>query len=117
MRIERRIVAAAIVEVGQQDEISRACQALAAAFRTPESELRQQLLGLHTFDWGADPHFRGSYSYIPAGALDAPEKMQTSEASTLFFAGEHTDATANWGTVHAALGSGLRAARQVLATL
>ena len=35
-------------------------------------------------------------------------------ADTLFFAGEHTDLTAHWGTVHAAYGSGLRAAGQML---
>jgi hypothetical protein len=35
-------------------------------------------------------------------------------ANTLFFAGEHTDTTGHWGTVHAALRSGLRAAAQTL---
>ena len=34
---------------------------------------------------------------------------------TLFFAGEHTDTTGYWGTVHGAMRSGLPAARQVLA--
>jgi monoamine oxidase len=34
--------------------------------------------------------------------------------STLFFAGEHTDTTGHWGTVHAAIRSGLRAGQQVL---
>ena len=36
---------------------------------------------------------------------------------TLYFAGEHTDTTGHWGTVHGALGSGLRAAEQVLSAL
>ena len=36
---------------------------------------------------------------------------------TLFFAGEHTDTTGHWGTVHGALCSGLRAAGQILDTL
>jgi monoamine oxidase len=35
--------------------------------------------------------------------------------STLFFAGEHTDTSGHWGTVHGALRSGYRAAKQVLA--
>jgi monoamine oxidase len=35
-------------------------------------------------------------------------------SKTLFFAGEHTDITGHWGTVHGALRSGIRAARQVL---
>jgi monoamine oxidase len=33
---------------------------------------------------------------------------------TLYFAGEHTDLTGHWGTVHAAIGSGMRAAEQML---
>ena len=40
--------------------------------------------------------------------------MTQPEADTLFFAGEHTDITGNWGTVHAAIRSGLRAAAQIL---
>jgi monoamine oxidase len=32
----------------------------------------------------------------------------------LFFAGEHTDVEGHWGTVHGALASGERAARQLL---
>jgi len=33
---------------------------------------------------------------------------------SLFFAGEHTDTTGHWGTVHAAMRSGLRAAKQII---
>ena len=36
--------------------------------------------------------------------------------NTLFFAGEHTDTTGHWGTVHAAIRSGQRAARQILSS-
>jgi len=32
---------------------------------------------------------------------------------TLYFAGEHTDVSGHWGTVHGALRSGLRAAAQL----
>jgi monoamine oxidase len=32
----------------------------------------------------------------------------------LYFAGEHTDTTSNWGTVHAALATGERAAAKIL---
>ena len=38
-------------------------------------------------------------------------------AKTLYFAGEHTDITGHWGTVHAAMRSGLRAAAQILEDL
>jgi hypothetical protein len=43
-------------------------------------------------------------------------KMATPSRETLFFAGEHTDVTGHWGTVHAAMRSGERAARQVMAS-
>jgi monoamine oxidase len=77
-------------------------------------ELRRRLLRWQTHDWQADPYARGAYSYTPAGALNASEKMTQPVGDTLYFAGEHTDTTGHWGTVHGALGSGLRAAAQIL---
>ncbi|MFC6645776.1 flavin monoamine oxidase family protein [Granulicella cerasi] len=87
---------------------------LAKTFGIPEAVVREELLSVHLHDWSADPFARGAYSYVPAGAIDAPQRMTQPEASTLYFAGEHTDVTGHWGTVHAALRSGLRAAQQVL---
>jgi len=77
-------------------------------------ELRLRLLRWQTHDWQTDPYARGAYSYAPAGALNASEKMAQPVSDTLYFAGEHTDTTGHWGTVHGALGSGLRAAAQIL---
>jgi len=51
---------------------------------------------------------------VPAGALDAPERMTHPVGDTLYFAGEHTDVTGHWGTVHAALQSGTLAAERLL---
>ncbi len=68
----------------------------------------------HTHDWQEDPCSRGAYSYAPAGAADAYRTLAEPVEGTLFFAGEHTDVTGHPGTVHGALGSGLRAARQAL---
>jgi monoamine oxidase len=96
------------------DEIAReACTSLAEIFAVEEEQVRSALLGCYTHDWRADPHACGAYSYVPAGALDAPMAMTQPEANTIFFAGEHTDVTGHWGTVHAAIRSGLRAAQQV----
>jgi len=47
-------------------------------------------------------------------AVDASSAMTQPEADTFFFAGEHTDITGNWGTVHAAIRSGFRVATQIL---
>jgi monoamine oxidase len=91
-----------------------ACQDLAVIFgRTPES-LRAALLQCFTHDWQQDGLACGAYSYVPAGALDACSKMTMPADDTLYFAGEHTDTTGHWGTVHAAMRSGQRAAQQIL---
>jgi monoamine oxidase len=93
-----------------------ACKELARIFGLPVSVLRGQLVCCATHDWQTDPLSCGAYSYVPAGALDAVLKMATPVWQTLYFAGEHTDTTGHWGTVHAAMRSGMRAAKQVLAT-
>jgi len=91
-----------------------ACVSLAGVFDVSEDDVRRELISTHTHDWSNDPFALGAYSYVPAGALDAPRAMTEPAENTLFFAGEHTDITGHWGTVHAALRSGLRAAAQVL---
>lgn len=106
---------AKMLEGKSAEELGReACTALAQVFSVDETLVFASLLETHTHNWSNDPFARGGYSYVPAGAMDAPMTMTQPEADTLFFAGEHTDTTGNWGTVHAALRSGLRAAKQVL---
>jgi monoamine oxidase len=89
-----------------------ACVALAEALDVEEGTLRKMLVATHRHDWASDPLSRGAYSYVPVGAMGAPHAMAVPEGR-IFFAGEHTDVTGHWGTVHAALRSGLRAAEQV----
>lgn len=96
------------------DDLGRAaCRTLAELFSLPEARLLAALVSAHMHDWSSDPFALGAYSYVPVGALDAPNTMAEPESATLFFAGEHTDTTGHWGTVHAALRSGLRAAAQI----
>ena len=90
-----------------------ACETLAKIFAIPPESIRAQLLACYTHSWSRDALALGAYSYVPANALDACSKMTIPAEDTLFFAGEHTDTTGHWGTVHAAIRSGLRAARQV----
>lgn len=94
-----------------------ACKELAKIFEVPLDLLRNLLVCCATHDWQGDPLSCGAYSYVPAGALDAVLKMATPVQETLYFAGEHTDITGHWGTVHAAMRSGIRAAKQALATM
>jgi monoamine oxidase len=91
-----------------------ACAQLGEVFGVGEDAVRAQLVTTVFHDWSADPLARGAYSYVPAGALDVPRALSEPLEATLYFAGEHTDVTAHWGTVHAAMRSGLRAAAQIL---
>jgi monoamine oxidase len=79
-------------------------------------DIGSHVIARHTHDWRQDAYSRGAYTYVPAGAVQASEQMSVPVEGTLFFAGEHTDTSGHWGTVHGALRSGYRAARQVLAT-
>jgi monoamine oxidase len=94
-----------------------ACTVLAEVFGVAEGTIHEALVATHRHDWAEDPYARGAYSYVPAGAMDASAAMTEPEAGVIFFAGEHTDVTGHWGTVHAALRSGLRSAEQLIAEL
>ncbi len=67
-------------------------------------------------DWQADPFSRGAYSYVKAGAADAPEILSRPVKDTLFFAGEAADVTGNNGTVHGAIASARRAVAEITKT-
>ncbi len=91
-----------------------ACAELAQIFGLPRHAVLNELVSHHRHDWTNDPLSLGAYSWVPVGAADVSAKLSEPVEDTLFFAGEHTDTTGNWGTVHGALGSGLRAAAQIL---
>ena len=94
-----------------------ACMELSRIFSVPQNYLETQLSSCMSHDWQTDPFSCGAYSYVPAGALYEVLNMVAPVEDTLYFAGEHTDVTGHWGTVHAAIRSGIRAADQVLAAL
>ena len=93
-----------------------ACRTLANLMHLSSDFVRGQLVSVRTVDWRTDPFAQGAYSYVAAGGVDASRRLAEPVADTLFFAGEHTDVTGHWGTVHGALRSGLRAAAQVIAS-
>jgi monoamine oxidase len=94
--------------------VEECLHALSRMYGVAAQELHRRLASWHTHDWQTDPYSLGAYSYAPAGALNASTEMTKPVAGVLYFAGEHTDTTGHWGTVHGALGSGLRAAAQIL---
>jgi len=105
---------AALAGLTSDELADRACSTLARIFSLETTEVRELLLAFHHHDWRNDPFSLGAYSYIAKGGIDASRQLTQPVENTLFFAGEHTDTTGNWGTVHAAMRSGLRAAQQIL---
>ena len=65
-------------------------------------------------DWHANQFFLGAYSHVPVDGMAARDVLTEPLDGTLFFAGEATNNMGHGGTVHGAIASGIRAARQVV---
>lgn len=94
----------------------RAVASLATLLKTPAAAIRGAVLGWEMHDWSRDPFSRGAYSFTAVDADDAPARLRKPIQATLFFAGEATAEGEETGTVHGALVSGLRAAREIIAS-
>jgi monoamine oxidase len=103
----------ALARLAPEAALRRAIDALARAVRVPD--LGERVAAQRTFDWRHDPFARGAYAWVPAGAEGAPATLAEPVDETLFFAGEATNLP-EIGTVHGALRSGERAARELLRT-
>jgi monoamine oxidase len=97
-----------------EEFLAQALRSLEHIFSLAPQSLDAELRNWYLHDWQSDPYTLGAYSYAPVGAVDCSAEMAKPVDNTLFFAGEHTDTTGHWGTVHGALRSGLRAAQQLL---
>ena len=95
----------------------RAIAAISDIFSMPESSLRGYLTRAFTHNWQTDPFIGGAYSYVLKGGEAAPRMLAQPVEGTIFVAGEATDFSGDNGTVQAAIGSGLRAARELLDSL
>jgi monoamine oxidase len=101
-----------------KDEIvSSAVESLARIMKIVESELRLQITGSFAHDWQADPFSHGAYSYTAVGGMDAAQALAAPVADALYFAGEATNVDGYTGTVHGAIATGLRAAKELLQSL
>lgn len=81
------------------------------------ASLRRRLQATHVADWPADPLARGAYVFGTVGARHAARDLARPVDNTLFFAGEASCFETLPGTVHAALVTGQRAAREVVRAL
>jgi monoamine oxidase len=68
------------------------------------------------FDWQRDPFALGAYSWVPVGALEA-ERALARSVGPLLFAGEAAHFDGACGTVHGAIETGVRAAKELIEKL
>ena len=94
-----------------------AVESLAEIFRVGVPYIEQQLISAHYHNWEMDPFSCGAYTYLGVGGVDAPAELAKSIQNTLYFAGEATNYDGHWGTVHGAIASGKRAAREIIKAL
>jgi monoamine oxidase len=99
----------------QSTIVSEAIATLARITACPRERLTGLLEAAYSHDWHQDPFVRGAYSYVPAGALAARKTLAQPVADTLYLAGEATNLDGHSATVHGAIASGKRAARQCIA--
>jgi len=78
---------------------------------------RRTFIKLERVSWQTDPWARGGYTFVPTGAYGARQALAEPVGGRVFFAGEATVFDSNPATVHGALESGWRAAREVMRDL
>jgi monoamine oxidase len=94
-----------------------AISTLARLLKMDVAELSGLVAARYFHDWQADEYSRGAYSYALVGGAEAAQELAKPLADTLFFAGEATDTNGDIGTVHGAIATGNRAAKEWLRTV
>ena len=77
--------------------------------------LGQPLKEAKLYNWSADAHFNGAYSYEVINGHDYMEKILQPVDNTIYFAGEGLYKGKEIGTVEAALQSGRTVSQQLIA--
>lgn len=103
---------------GQNDSflMQHAMNTLSRLLSCAADDLQKECEIAYSHDWQSDPFSRGAYSYGGVGSDGMQQQLATPVENTLFFAGEATDTSGHNGTVHGAIASGQRAAREILWT-
>jgi monoamine oxidase len=100
--------------LSEEDALAIGMEELSIMLNQPD--LASHCLAAKRFSWAYQPYIGGGYAHVPARAADARIALAKPEGR-LFFAGEATAYNSNPQTVHGALESGWRAAKEILAFL
>ena len=103
-----------LLDLDGQDLRQRLIPMVAEALGVTVAAIEAELSGFYRLDWTGEDGARGAYSWVRVGGAEDSAAMAEPVEDRLYFAGEHTDVTGHWGTVHGALRSGLRAGAQVV---
>jgi monoamine oxidase len=106
--------ARALAGLSEAQRVPVALDALTRVLELDPVRLREGLRGGFSHDWQADPFSLGAYSYAAVGGSAAGEELGAPLDGTLFFAGEATESDGQNATVHGAIASARRVAREVL---
>jgi monoamine oxidase len=96
--------------------VDQALNSLERILGVSANYLRQLLLASYSHDWSSDPFSRGAYAYLPVNGLEAQRALARPVDETLYFAGEAMS-VGHIGTVHGAIDTGQRAAKEILEAL
>ncbi|HKW18201.1 MAG TPA: NAD(P)/FAD-dependent oxidoreductase [Terriglobales bacterium] len=100
--------------LGKDAVVEKAIESLSELLNLRKSQIQSQLRTAYFHDWDADAFSLGAYSYVKVGGEGCQGALGKPLESTLFFAGEATDFSGHNGTVHGAIASGHRAAKEIL---
>ena len=106
--------ATSMIGAPADEVVERAVAALSRSLGMTKRHVAGAISEAWTYDWGSDPFTRGAYSYSMVGGSDAAKTLARAVEDTLFFAGEACDGGGRNGTVHGAIASGMRAAKQIV---
>jgi monoamine oxidase len=102
-----------LVNLSREELLNRAIDSLSRIFAKSAGWLHDCVDKIYYHDWSNDPFCRGAYSYPKVGGLQGAQTLSEPVDDTIFFAGEATDSRGAFGTVHAALNSGISAAQNI----
>jgi monoamine oxidase len=105
-----------LLNIDTRKRMERCVSSLATALSVPRTRVDSLLEGWRTHDWRADPFSGGAYTFVGVDGLTAQQELGRPVRGTLFFAGEATSLE-QMGTVAGAIGSGKKAAHQIIQSL
>jgi monoamine oxidase len=102
-----------LADLSEDDLVAEATKSLGQLFNISGEQAGAKIISFHVHNWSTDPFSQGAYAYLPVDGLAAQEALARPVKNVLFFAGEATS-IGHIGTVHGAIESGQRAAREIL---